>query len=306
MPQRLHPPLQVVGHGVLSAGLVLILAPSPMNMVAGFVLGAAVGALKLWRPAQPSVLALMPVLSAFCVSFVALIAVEHGLRVDPVAVLIAPLVTFIPGAALTMATVELSDGQMVAGAARLVQGGLQLVLLAFGILAGTGLVHISEVESAVPAGAAFRAAAPFIGVFLFAVGMFMHRSGARGAFGWTVLVLYVAYSAQVVGAATLGGYLSGFVGAAVMTPVATLVAAQPGGPPLMATFLPAFWLLVPGSMGLIGVTQILAKQSAGQGTLLSAGVSIVAIAVGVITGLGIADLIERRQHSADLANPTAH
>jgi uncharacterized membrane protein YjjP (DUF1212 family) len=306
MPHRFRPPLEVVGHGVSSAGLVLILAPSPTNMLAGFILGTAVGALKLWRPAQASAHALMPVLSAFGVSLLALVAVEHGLRVDPVAVLVAPLVTFIPGAALTTATIELSDGQMVAGAARLVQGGLQLVLLAFGILTGTGLVHISGVEAAEPAGEAFRAAAPFVGVFLFAVGMFMHRSGARGAFGWTLLVLYVAYSAQIVGAATLGGYLSGFVGAAVMTPVAMLVAAQPGGPPLMATFLPAFWLLVPGSMGLIGVTQILAKQSAGQGTLLSAGVSIVAIALGVITGLGVADLIERRQHSAHLANPTVH
>jgi uncharacterized membrane protein YjjB (DUF3815 family) len=107
-------------------------------------------------------------------------------------------------------------------------------------------------------------------------------------------VLYVAYSAQVVGAATLGGYLSGFVGAAVMTPVAMLVAAQPAGPPLMATFLPAFWLLVPGSMGLIGVAQVLAKQSAGEATLLNAGVSIVAIALGVVTGLGAAAAIDRR------------
>ena len=117
-------------------------------------------------------------------------------------------------------------------------------------------------------------------MFLFAVGMFVHRSGARGAFGWTLLVLYVAYSAQVVGAATLGGYLSGFVGAAVMTPVAMLVAAQPGGPPLMATFLPAFWLLVPGSMGLIGVAQVLAQRRRARATLLNAGVSIVAIAAG--------------------------
>jgi uncharacterized membrane protein YjjP (DUF1212 family) len=305
MHHRLRPAIEVLGHGVSSAGLVLILAPSLTNMLAGLVLGSAVGALKLWRPVQASVTALMPVIGAFGVAVVALVAVRHGLRVDPVAVLIAPLVTFIPGAALTTATIELSDGQMVAGAARLVQGGLQLVLLGFGIVAGAGLVSISGIEAPpVPGGGPWRAAAPFLGVFLFAVGMFVHRSGARGAFGWTLLVLYVAYSAQVVGAATLGGYLSGFVGAAVMTPVAMLVAAQPGGPPLMATFLPAFWLLVPGSMGLIGVAQILATQSAGDGTLLSAGVSIVAIALGVITGLGVAAAIDRRQAPVSVSAPT--
>jgi uncharacterized membrane protein YjjP (DUF1212 family) len=294
-PHRFGPVVQALGHGVLSAGIVLTLAPSVIDLIVGFVLGCAVGALRLWRPRNPSLQTLFPVIGAFGVSVVALFAVEHGLRVDPVGILIAPIVTFIPGAALTTATIELSDGQMVAGAARLVQSGLQLVLLAFGILAGAQLVHITQadVDGPVPTDL-LGAAAPFVGVFCFAVGMFVFRSGARGAFGWTLLVLYVAYSAQVIGAATVGGYLSGFVGAAVMTPVAMLVAAQPGGPPLMATFLPAFWLLVPGSIGLIGVAEVLVNKSTGQGTVLTAGVSIVAIALGVITGLGVAGVIDRR------------
>ena len=50
--------------------------------------------------------------------------------------MIPPLVTFLPGAALTTSVVELSAGEMVTGASRLVAGTLQLVLLAFGIVAG--------------------------------------------------------------------------------------------------------------------------------------------------------------------------
>jgi uncharacterized membrane protein YjjP (DUF1212 family) len=294
-PHRFSSVVQALGHGVLSAGLVLILAPSPTDVAAGFVLGASVGALKLWRPGHPSLESLFPVVGAFGVAVVGLFAVSLGLPVDPVSVLIAPLVTFIPGAALTTATIELSDGQMVAGAARLVQGALQLVLLAFGIVSGAALVERSTGPLPGPSSIGMLgAAAPYVGVLCFAVGMYIYRSGAPRTFGWTLIVLYVAYSAQVLGAATLGGYVSGFVGAAVMTPVAMLVAAQPGGPPLMATFLPAFWLLVPGSIGLIGVAEVLARQSTGQATLLTAGVSIVAIALGVITGLGIASAIERR------------
>ena len=49
---------------------------------------------------------------------------------------------------------------------------------------------------------------------------------------------------------------SGFVGALAMTPVAYVVATRPTGPPATVTFLPAFWLLVPGALGLIGVTEI--------------------------------------------------
>ena len=39
------------------------------------------------------------------------------------------------------------------------------------------------------------------------------------------------------------------VGALIATPVAAWVATRPSGPPSLASFLPAFWLLVPGAVG---------------------------------------------------------
>jgi hypothetical protein len=53
---------------------------------------------------------------------------------------IPPLVTFIPGALLTMATVDLAMGETVTGASRFVAGMLQLTLLAIGIVIGAELV----------------------------------------------------------------------------------------------------------------------------------------------------------------------
>ena len=72
-----------------------------------------------------------------------------------------------------------------------------------------------------------------------------------------LLVLYMAYAAQVIGAAFLGGVLSAFVGALVVVPVTALVAQQPRGPAALVSFMPAFWLLVPGALGLVGVTDLL-------------------------------------------------
>ena len=43
---------------------------------------------------------------------------------------------------LTTATVELASGEMVAGASRLVFGGVQMLLLAFGIVAGVELAGL--------------------------------------------------------------------------------------------------------------------------------------------------------------------
>ena len=66
------------------------------------------------------------------------------------------------------------------------------------------------------------------------------------------VVLYVAYGAQVLGDVLFDGVLSALVGAAAMTPVAVIIARHRTGPPALVSFLPAFWLLVPGALGLIG------------------------------------------------------
>ena len=95
---------------------------------------------------------------------------------------------------------------------------------------------------------------------LVGVGNYLHFSAPRGSLGWLLLVLYAACVGQYLGDHALGGYLSGFVGAIVMTPVAYLVARRPSGPPVLVSFLPAFRLLVPGALGLIGVTEYLGQD----------------------------------------------
>ena len=52
--------------------------------------------------------------------------------------------------------------------------------------------------------------------------------------------------------------------------------------PAHASFLPGFWLLVPGALGLIGLTE-LAGGGGGQDVVATVG-SIFAIALGVLCG----------------------
>ena len=73
--------------------------------------------------------------------------------------------------------------------------------------------------------------------------------------------------------------------AIVMTPVAYLVEQRPSGPPALVSFLPAFWLLVPGALGLIGVAEYLGQDPlAGVQDFLAAVGSMVAIGLGVLCG----------------------
>ena len=99
-------------------------------------------------------------------------------------------------------------------------------------------------------------------------------------------MLYAAWIGQVVGNELFGGYVSGFVGAVVMTFVAYLLARRPSTMPVYAMFLPGFWLLVPGSLGLIGLTTILATpEAASSDDILAVAGSIAAVALGVLCGV---------------------
>jgi uncharacterized membrane protein YjjB (DUF3815 family) len=98
-------------------------------------------------------------------------------------------------------------------------------------------------------------------------------------------VLYAAWGGQVVGNAIFGGYVSAFVGALVMTPVAAWVARLPHAMPQHALFLPGFWLLVPGALGLIGFAQLAGDASAaGREDLVATIATLFAVAIGVLCG----------------------
>ena len=143
---------------------------------------------------------------------------------------------------------------MVTGASRLVAGTLQLLLLAFGIIGAAQVVGLPPPDDVVGRAGRTRSAPGrrWLGVLLVGVGSYLYHSAPRRSLGWLCLVLYAGWIGQYLGNQICGSYLSGFVGAIVMTPMAYLVERLPSGPPALVSFLPAFWLLVPGALSLIG------------------------------------------------------
>ena len=78
----------------------------------------------------------MPFVAAFTVALLTALAVKHDVTDPGLRAMIAALVVFIPGVALTTAVLELTEGQMISGSSRLVWAATQLGLIAFGIVAG--------------------------------------------------------------------------------------------------------------------------------------------------------------------------
>jgi uncharacterized membrane protein YjjB (DUF3815 family) len=123
---------------------------------------------------------------------------------------------------------------------------------------------------------------PWLGVLVFSAGVMVAHSAPAKSFPGLLVVLYTAWTAQVLGNAVFGGYVSALVGAIVMTIVAVLVSRFPAAMSAHASFLPGFWLLVPGALGLIGLTE-LAAGGGGQDLVVTVG-SIFAVALGVLCG----------------------
>ena len=100
---------------------------------------------------------IMPVAATFAVATTTFTLAEQGWVDAELRAMIAPLATFLPGAAVTMGVVELSAAQLVTGASRLVAAALQRVRLAFGIVGAPWLgteadEHQTEPESNRPDG----------------------------------------------------------------------------------------------------------------------------------------------------------
>lgn len=283
-PPPFPAPVRVAAYALLCAGIAVIMGASLVGIAVASTLGALVGAARLMtahvsRQREP----LVTVALAFGVSVAVFLLARAGWDPGILPSLIAPLVTLLPGALLTTGIIELAAGQMMSGAGRLMAGFMQLTLLAVGIVGGAALVGVPQIvlsQTHQP----FGPAGPWIAVAAFGVGVVVHQCGRRASIPWILLVLYVAYGAQVIGDIFFGGVLSALVGAFVMTPVAVLVSRHPAGPAAAVSFLPAFWLLVPGALGLVGVTALLGGDGDGMSTLVTTISTMVAIARGILAG----------------------
>jgi len=285
MPPRFGRLLSIAGYSVLTLGLCLILQPAPTDIAAAAVLGALVGLLRLLAGDAQPVQALMPLVAAFSVAALSALAVRHDLTDPGLRAMVASLVVFLPGTTLTTAVLELAAGQMVSGSSRLVAGVMQLGLLAFGIIAGIQAVGASSSLVFSDSADLLGDWAPWLGVLVFAAGVMVANSAPPRSFAGLLIVLYAAWAGQVLGNAIFGGYVSAFVGALVMTPVAAWVSRLRSAMPAHASFLPGFWLLVPGALGLIGLAQVAGDANdAGIDDLVATVVSLFAVAVGILCG----------------------
>ncbi|CAM3504457.1 threonine/serine exporter ThrE family protein [Mycolicibacterium frederiksbergense] len=293
LPRRFPSWVGVIGYGLQSAAYGLILQPTVVSLIAATGFGLIVGLLELATRKNAALRQLLPVLSAFLVTYVAfslgrLLHMGH----DSLRVLIAPLTLFLPGVAITLAVIESSTSEMVSGSARLMAGLMRLAQLALGILLAVQLLGLSWSELADAPVNTLGSWAPWLGVAVYAVAITLHLGPPRGFAPWLMLVLFTAYGAQVLTNAAFGGYVSGFGGGLILILCALALSRLSMTPVAQVMLAPGFWLLVPSSIGMIGVAELASGQGSAAITVML--VSMMSIALGFTSGFAAWNTFARR------------
>lgn len=285
LPPRFGWVLGILGYLLLTIGFGLVLNPTASALPIYLVLGVVVGAIVMIGSRFPTLSLVLPVATSFAVTLI-VAKLADPLVHDDVLRLVAPsFVSFLPGLTLTVAAVELTAGQVMAGASRMVFGFARLGLLAFGVFAGLSVAGASAPVDGHPD--TLGAWAPWVGIALVAVGFYLFSTAPRGSLLWILYALVVAYAAQLLGHFLVGAELSGLIGALIVVPAVRLVGRLRSAPPPSVMLTCAYWLLVPGSMGFIGISEAAAGSAGATDTILQTLGSLLAIAIGMMLGAGL-------------------
>ena len=290
-PPRYPVWLANVGWVGIATGIALILQPGRANVAFAAVGGAVV--VGLFRLGQRFRLVgtLLPTLAAFVLGCLVFAGADAGLVEGPLRTLLAPLAVLLPGALLVTAMSELAAGDMVAGTSRLVFGTVQLLLFTLGVVAAARLFDV-------PAAALTNLrvddlgwwAAP-LGLAMITVGIGLLESPPLRLLPWIGLTLVLAFTAQSLGQRISGPVLGSFAGALAASLGAYAVEALRPTLPRLVVFLPSFWLLVPGSLGLLSSTQVAVDASGSAVTLTGVLGVVTAIALGLLVGAAVAQSV---------------
>lgn len=279
----------LLGYILFAVGLGIILDPTSQQLIASVGSGTIVGLLLIFSKNRPRFALILPVIAALLVSTFLFWGIKQGLIAGSIAVLIPALAYFLPGATFTTGMFELASGNIVSGSSRVIYGVAVLFLLLFGVLIGLQIIGLSQQEViAAPAINIFKGWISFFGVLIFAVGMYFFMSIRDKDLPWIILVLYIAFLGQQFGNYFIGGFSGAFLGSLLMTISGTLVGRSPLRTPSFVSILPAFWVLVPGSLGFISLASLIGHNYfSAASNLTEVVMTVVAISMGLLVGAAI-------------------
>lgn len=284
-PPRFPWYMRVLASGLGAASFAIFLGGAFTAFLAALPVGLAVGALVVVAQRYRRLTRLMELLAALLAAVVT-IAVAHLFRHFSLpTVTLAGVILLLPGLAITIGVAELASRHLSSGTSRLAGATVTLVNLGVGSFLGFALATRLDLVPATglversPGTVIFVAA-----VLINAMALVISTNTPVRDYPYTLAAVAVA----IVGA-RFGAWL---VGAALGVTVASLIIGLGGNAfarlrhrPAALILIPGMAVLVPGALGLRGVSEFLRTATGGMDVLIR----VVTIAAGIVVGLMIAD-----------------
>ncbi|MEV6795279.1 threonine/serine exporter family protein [Streptomyces sp. NPDC051320] len=266
----------------VGVGICLYLQPVAANVVVAAIGSFLVAGLTMLARHRPLLRPLLPVTAGFLVSVLVLLAAQASLLEGPLRTIVATLAILLPGSLLVTGLSEITAGAASAGTARLVSGSVQLALFLTGVAAGalaTGAPASALANVQVPASGWW---ATCLGLALALAGVVINVNTPPPAIPWIVAVIAVTATVQVTVSSADGAAVGGLAGAVTAAAAATVAHWLPGGPSWQVAYLPAFWIVVPGSFGLLNTAQI--QVGNGAHAVITAVSAVFGVSIGTLIG----------------------
>ncbi len=265
-----------------SAAAAYFLGGAPVSIAAATLAGLLVGVVAALARSPEAGRVVVP-LGGLLAALVAALAAREGASIAVVT--LAGVLVLLPGLSITVGMTELATGNLVSGTARLAGAVATLLQLAFGIAVGR-----YAAEWLPPAARALRASLPAAldipALALMVLTLVVLLQARWRDLGWVGLGTVTGWLGARLVSELIGPDLTPFFGAFAVTVVANL-AARLARKPSSLVAVPGLLTLVPGSLGLRGMTTMLDDAIKGVELLFQTGF----VAVGLVAGVLVAHVV---------------
>lgn len=302
--------LAALGGGLISAAITVLFGSPWWSVAVGFVLGFLIGALLEVVPQGWQTNGTFAFILALLVGMsIWVVATAIGVHSLPTFALCGPLVMLVPGRSVTNAVLEISGGDPISGGGRLMSGLVVWTMLAAGILVaveltGSKIVSDSlvlktgtkETQAALGVWAHTPAlAAQWVAVLFIAIGFALVYQSTFQMFVSIAITLYFSFAVLHGAETVFSPIVAGGISAALTLFITRIEIGVGAKWPSIVLFSPAFYMLVPGSLGLVTVLS-LASQSAPPNAALSVLGSVIALTIGIQVGAMAAEVFQSLLH----------
>lgn len=261
-----------------------------VDVLVAAVVGAVIGGSRVMLD-RPAHRLLSDFLGGLFAAVCAWLATQVWPSASPEVIVLAGAISLFPGMTFTTGLAEVAQKNLVSGGARLMESGVTLLLILFGVALVAGLQKLAGVTLPVGTiersglGLPYQALALIVSSLAFGIlfqmpRRYMWAALVSGATGYTVTALSVRHLPEAP-------HVAAFCAALAVCVLSNLL-ARISNRPAQLFQLPGMILLVPGSFGFVSLGELLAKK-AEEG--IQAGFTMALVGAALVIGVLVANVV---------------